>query len=177
MHRLHATLIVSASLVALAWLAKLIEAARGLATIPNLLEPEYDVSPSGTPSVTVIVPARNEGENVGACLESLLAQDYPQLRILAVDDRSADQTAAIMERLASGNSDRLEVLSIADLPANWLGKTHAMALAANSAIAVHSPDYLLFTDADVETLDSVLAEFAAGVSRTTMEGDDSETAA
>lgn len=149
MHLLHPVLIVCAWLVAFAWLSKLVEAARGLATIPNLLAPECDVSPLGTPTVTVIVPARNEAANVAACLQSLLAQDYRQLHIVAVNDRSTDQTGAIMARLADENSAHLEVISISDLPANWLGKTHAMSVAARAAIADHNPDYLLFTDADI----------------------------
>ena len=149
MHLLHPVLIVCAWLVALAWLSKLVEAARGLATIPNLLAPRYDVSPAGSPSVIVIVPARNEAANVSGCLQSLLAQDYAQLRIVAVDDRSTDQTGALMGRLARENSNCLEVISISELPANWLGKTHAMSVAARAAIADHNPDYLLFTDADI----------------------------
>jgi len=149
MHLLHLILIVSAWLIATSWLAKLAEAVRGLATIPNLLARGYDISPVGSPSVTVIVPARDEAANVGACLESLLAQDYCELRIVAVDDRSTDGTCAIMDALARAHSERLKVLSITYLPANWLGKTHAMAIAARSAIAANNPDYLLFTDADI----------------------------
>jgi glycosyltransferase involved in cell wall biosynthesis len=149
MHLVHQTLTVSAWLLALAWLAKLVEAARGFATIPNLLMPEHDSAPAHGPSVTVIVPARNEAANVGACLESLLAQDYRELRILAVDDRSTDETRAVIEVLARAHADRLEVADISELPPNWLGKTHAMAVAARSAIAAHQPDYLLFTDADI----------------------------
>jgi glycosyltransferase involved in cell wall biosynthesis len=137
---------VVAWLVALAWILRVVGAVRGLPTVPNLIEPEHDLSPEGAPFITVIVPARNEGPNVRACLESLLAQDYEQLRIIAVDDRSDDDTGAIMDSLACS---RLEVLHIAELPAQWLGKPHAMALAADHAIAHHSPDFLLFTDADV----------------------------
>ena len=146
---MHVTLVLLAWLVAFAWLYKLIEAARGLATVPNLLAPEYDAAPAGSPSVTVIVPARNEAAGIGVCLESLLGQDYANLRVLAVDDRSTDQTGAIMDASASTQSTRLEVLHITTLPANRLGKTHAMALAARHALATHRPDYLLFTDADI----------------------------
>jgi GT2 family glycosyltransferase len=145
----HRILNVSAWLVACAWLYKLIEAARGLARVPNLLEPEYDVAPDGNPSVMVIVPARNEAANVAACLESLVKQDYANLRVLAVDDRSTDATGAIMQACATANGARLEVLQITELPANWLGKTHAMAEAALAAMETHNPDYLLFTDADI----------------------------
>ena len=136
-------------LTALAWLWKAITAARGLPSIPNLLELQYDQTPAGSPTVTVIVPARNESADITATLESLLNQDYPNLRILAVNDRSTDSTGAIMDALSAQHPDNLHILHVKELPTGWLGKTHAMALAARHAIAVHRPDYLLFTDADV----------------------------
>jgi hypothetical protein len=136
MHLLSLAATAFAWLIAFAWLYKLLEAARGLATVPNLLAPAYDIAPAGGPSLTVIVPARNEAEGIAACLESLLNQDYANLRVIAVDDRST-------------HGDRLKVLTVKELPANWLGKTHAMALAARTAIEIHQPDYLLFTDANI----------------------------
>ena len=135
-------------LIALAWLWKFIGAARGLPRIPNLNHEQHNRTPEGNPSITVVVPARNEAENIAATLESLLAQDYP-LQIIAIDDRSSDATGAIMDELASQHPNRLATLHVITLPEGWLGKTHAMALAARHAIAVHQPDYLLFTDADV----------------------------
>jgi GT2 family glycosyltransferase len=146
---MHLLLEAIAWLIAAAWIFKLLEAARGLPTIPNLMKSEYDRVPAGQPSLIVIVPARNEAASIVACLESLLSQDYPGLRILAVDDRSTDQTGVLIARLAATHPGKLEVLFVTELPANWLGKTHAMALAARQAIANHRPDYLLFTDADI----------------------------
>jgi glycosyltransferase involved in cell wall biosynthesis len=136
-------------LVALAWLWKAITAARGLPRVPNLLLPQYNLTPAGSPSITVIVPARNEADSIGACLESLINQDYPNLQIIAVDDRSTDSTRVLMDALATQHPAKLRVIHIAELPAGWLGKTHAMSLAARHTIAIHQPDYLLFTDADV----------------------------
>ena len=133
---------IIAWLVALAWVLRVVAAVRGVPTIPNLLQTEYDVEPVGMPSITVIVPARNEQVDVRACLESLLAQDYAALKIIAVNDRSTDETGAVMETLAC---DRLRILHIAELPAEWLGKTHAMARAAEMT----ESEFLLFTDADV----------------------------
>jgi glycosyltransferase involved in cell wall biosynthesis len=135
----------AAWLVALAWTVKVLAAARGLPAITNLLDPGFDRIPQGEPSITVIVPALNEQDKVSACLQSLLAQDYPNLQILAVDDRSTDRTGAIMDQLAAEHPSRLRVLHIRELPPEWLGKTHAMATAA----AQSSADYLLFTDADI----------------------------
>lgn len=140
---------ITAWIIALGWLWKAITAWRGLPTIPNLLESRFNRSPYGSPSVTVIVPARNEAEALPACLSSLLAQDYANLQILVVDDRSTDATGSIIDDLARENSSKLKAIHITELPKGWLGKTHAMALAARHAIAVHQPEYLLFTDADV----------------------------
>ena len=129
-------------LIALAWLLRVVAAVRGLPTIPDLLQPEHDLSPCGNPKLTIIVPARNEQRDIAACLYSLLAQDYPHCDIIAINDRSTDATGGIM---ASLSGERLRVLNITELPSGWLGKTHAMAMAA----ALSSSDFLLFTDADV----------------------------
>jgi glycosyltransferase involved in cell wall biosynthesis len=132
-------------LVALTWLWKVIAAARGLPSVPDLLLPQYDLSPACNPSITVIVPARNEADDIAATLHSLLAQDYPNLQIIAIDDRSTDNTGAIIDTIAAQHPDNLRALHVTELPSGWLGKTHAMALAARQA----PTDYLLFTDADV----------------------------
>jgi glycosyltransferase involved in cell wall biosynthesis len=136
---------LAAWLIALLWLSKIIPAARGLPRIPNLLLPQYDQSPEGTASITVIVPARDEAVDVAATLQSLLNQDYPNLQIIAVNDRSTDQTGEIITALAAQHPTKLRALHVTELPPEWLGKTHAMALAARQA----PTDYLLFTDADV----------------------------
>ncbi len=132
-------------LVALCWVPRVLAAQRGLPGIPDLLLPENDLTPAGAPTLTVIVPARDEEENVGACLESLLRQDYAGVRIIAVDDRSTDGTGEVMDRLAELHPEELDVMHIRELPGGWLGKTHAMATAARVAAS----DFLLFTDADV----------------------------
>jgi glycosyltransferase involved in cell wall biosynthesis len=144
-----AALQVLAWSVALLWLWKAVTSSFGLRRVPDLTESKYDLTPLGKPSITVIVPARNESTNVAACLQSLLDQQYPDLQIVAIDDRSTDSTGGIMDSLAVQNPSKLSVIHITELPAGWLGKTHAMALAARSTIALHRPDYLLFTDADI----------------------------
>lgn len=135
--------------IALAWVVKLVEAALGMRLVPNLVEAKYDIEPVGSPRVVVIVPARNEEVNAGACLESLIGQDYADLRIVAVNDRSEDGTGAVMRALEKAHSGRLEMMTVEKLPTGWLGKTHAMAKAAEAAIARERPEYLLFTDADI----------------------------
>ncbi len=148
MHGIEVGARIAAWLIALAWLWKFFGAARGLPRIPNLRAERFNRTPEGNPPITVIVPARNEAENIAATLESLLAQDYP-VQIIAVDDRSSDRTGAIADALAAQHPNRLTTLHVTELPEGWLGKPHAMALAARHAFAVHRPDYLLFTDADV----------------------------
>ncbi len=137
--------VLEAWVVAALWVWKSIEAVLGLPNVPDLLEAKWNSAPAQGPTLTVIVPALNEAENIGACLESLLKQDYTSVRILAVDDRSTDGTGAIMDSFAARYPDRLKVLHITDLPCGWLGKTHAMAVAARAS----DSEYLLFTDADI----------------------------
>src|SRR5438105_7924418 len=149
MHLSYVSLIAASWVLAFAWLYKFLEAWRGLPGIPNLLRPEFDRNPEGQPRIAVIVPARNEAPHIEACLRSLLAQDYSRLCIFAVNDRSTEGTGGIMESLTKEVTERLEVIHIHELPEGWLGKPHAMAMAARKAISNFRPDYLLFTDADV----------------------------
>jgi glycosyltransferase involved in cell wall biosynthesis len=139
--------------VALLWVWRAAELAMGLPSVPDLLTSEYDAAPPAGPSLTVVVPALNEEAHIAACLESLLAQEYQSLRIIAVNDRSTDGTGAVMKTLAAKHPDRLRVLHVTKLPEGWLGKTHAMALAATESRADsgagQGSEYLLFTDADV----------------------------
>ncbi len=137
--------VLLAWLAALAWATRVLAAWRGLPSVPDLLLTEHDLLPEGQPTLTVIVPARNEAASVGDCLASLVAQDYAPLWVLAVNDRSTDETGAIMEAAAASNPGRLSLLEAKELPAGWLGKTHAMAWAASTV----KTDWILFTDADV----------------------------
>ncbi len=104
------------------------------------------------PRVTVVVPARNEERNLEAATRSVLALDYPDLEVIAVNDRSDDRTGAILDSLADGD-ERLRVMHLTDLPAGWLGKNHALHVAAQEATG----ELLLFTDADVMFEASVLS--------------------
>ena len=136
-------------LIAAAWLSRVLPALWMLPRVPNLLKRTDDARDSSAawPSVTVIVPAKDEGAAIEHSLRSLLASDYPNLQIVAVDDRSVDATGGLMDALASASESqgRLRVLHVKDLPEGWLGKPHAMALAATGTTS----DWLLFTDADV----------------------------
>lgn len=129
-------------LVALSWAVRVLIWRRMLLQVPDLTR-TVPANPSlPLPALSVIVPARNEEAGIAATLRSLLATEGVDLQILAVDDRSTDQTGAIMEGLAGKT---LQILHVTELPAGWLGKTHAMALAAQHATG----EWLLFTDGDV----------------------------
>jgi glycosyltransferase involved in cell wall biosynthesis len=147
-------------LVAIGWLWRFCSLIRNLARVPDLLRPEFDeppvTEPPEQPEVCIIVPARDEAESIGANLRSLLDMRGPRFEILAVDDRSTDATGAVMDSIAAefeaGISRQgtdgpisLRVLHVENLPDGWLGKPHAMALAARQTGA----KWLLFTDGDV----------------------------
>lgn len=133
------------TLLALIWLSRALDAARGMPTLPDISERDWDRGPAEQGNrVAIIVPARNEQSSIGAALERLLNLDYGEYRVIAVDDRSTDATGALMDKIAAGKN-RLKIIHITELPAGWMGKTHAMWLAAGQA----ESDWLLFTDADV----------------------------
>ena len=136
--------------IAILWLWRSIVALRNLPKLPNLLDEVFvdGEERSAQPQISVIVPARNEEQAIEQTLRSLLAQKRTAIEILAVDDRSSDKTGEIMEQVAAEGSAQgksIGVIHIAELPAGWMGKTHAMALAARQATA----PWLLFTDGDI----------------------------
>jgi len=108
------------------------------------------------PRLSVVVPARDEGSTIGRAVGSLLAQDYPDLEIVVVDDRSSDGTGDVLRELAAKNP-RLLVLRVDDLPAGWLGKNHALWRGAERA----NGEWLLFTDADVVFAQGALRQAVA----------------
>jgi hypothetical protein len=116
--------------VAAAWVWRSGETALGLPRIPDLGVGDLERTPAGLPTLTVIVPARNEAKDIRECLESLVRQDYAGVQVVAVNDRSTDATGTIMEAMAAEWPGRLRVMHVTELPAEWLGKTHAMAVAA-----------------------------------------------
>ncbi|HVD35333.1 MAG TPA: glycosyltransferase [Rubrobacter sp.] len=139
------TLLVALSSVA--WLTAAFGWLRGAGCIPVLREAARSSGPIDQyPSVSVVVPARDEEAGVGEALRSILDQDYPgRLEVVAVDDRSADRTGDIIARLAAKWPGRLKMLRVESLPDGWLGKNHALYRGAEKA----GGEWLLFTDADV----------------------------
>jgi glycosyltransferase involved in cell wall biosynthesis len=135
---------ISGALLALVWCGRALEAVFGMRRIADITTPERNANAETQPLVSVIVPARNEAREIERCLRSLIAQDHPNLEIIAVNDRSEDATGAIMDTLAA-ESARVRVIHVRELPEGWLGKTHAMWLAASQA----KGEWLLFTDGDI----------------------------
>lgn len=113
---------------------------------------ERDQSPAMLarwPSVTAVVPARNEADVIEQAIGSLLRQDYPgTFRVVLVDDGSDDGTAD--RALAAASAGRLDVLRGSPLPAGWTGKVWAQHQGVSHTLASNDkPDYLLLTDADI----------------------------
>jgi chlorobactene glucosyltransferase len=110
--------------------------------------------PVEAPLISVCIPTRNEERNIRACVEAVLAQDYPKLEVIVVDDRSTDQTPKILrDFIVESNSLLLEgreqgpgllIINGSNLPPGWAGKPHALYQAAAAARG----DWLCFIDAD-----------------------------
>ncbi|MFB5625705.1 MAG: glycosyltransferase, partial [Nitrosopumilus sp.] len=77
-----------------------------------------------TPKVSIILPARNEEEFLSKCLDTLIAQDYPNYEIIAIDDSSTDSTWKIISQYAKQNSKVIPV-SASPKPDGWMGKNWA----------------------------------------------------
>jgi glycosyltransferase involved in cell wall biosynthesis len=135
-------------LLAILWVWRIADAALGMPSVADIATPQWDLPwPPNPPRVSIIVPARDEENAIETALRSLMQLDWPEYEVIAVNDRSADRTLEIMERIAREHDTRgrLKVVNLEELPAGWLGKPHAMWTAAQHSTG----DYLLFTDADI----------------------------
>jgi cellulose synthase/poly-beta-1,6-N-acetylglucosamine synthase-like glycosyltransferase len=134
-----------ALLLALATLGWVAIAVRGFQTRLALPSLKTIQDPGAElPSLTVVVAARDEAANIEQAMRSLLAQDYPGLALVVVDDRSTDGTGEILDGLASSET-RMKVVHVSRLPEGWLGKNHANHVAGSAARSA----WILFTDGDV----------------------------
>ena len=115
----------------------------GNRTIKSLKEVARLVS-INPPRVSIIVAARNEEREIETALRSVLTQNYENLEVLVVNDRSTDATGAILAQIAEAHPE-LRVINITELPSRWLGKNYALYTGARQATG----QLLLFTDADV----------------------------
>jgi glycosyltransferase involved in cell wall biosynthesis len=152
------TLLVLAALTTLLLAGACVDFAIGGRQVRSL----QDVSPAEScPTVSIVTAARNEARGIEAAVASLLRLDYPSLEIVIVNDRSTDETGAILHRLSTTRlqpgapeeaAPRLAIVDIAHLPGGWLGKNHALHVGAAAATG----ELLLFTDADIVFAPSTL---------------------
>jgi glycosyltransferase involved in cell wall biosynthesis len=134
-------MVILSSLILAAWLMTLVRTIVNLAVAPRLRD---GAMPEQRPLVSVIIPARDEERMIERTLRAMLAQTYPALEIVIVDDRSTDATGAIADRLAKEDA-RLVVVHNEEPPAGWLGKPWALHQGSLRARG----ELLLFVDADV----------------------------
>ena len=130
----------------LAWVILAFTGIRFLVVFTNIITHQILKSAiyEGTDLVSVLIPCRNEEDNIGSLLESLVHHDYPYLEILVYDDESTDHTARIVKEYAERYSQVKYIKGI-PLPTGWSGKVHACFQLAQQAKGA----FFLFTDADV----------------------------
>lgn len=107
--------------------------------------------PARWPLLSIVIPACNEAAHLESAVSTLKRQDYPDLEIILVNDRSTDGTAEVIDRLAKGDS-RVRAVHVTSLPAGWLGKVHAL----QRGVEMARGDWLLFTDADIHFSEGAL---------------------
>lgn len=147
--------LVLAWALALLWVVHLLGAARGMPKIEEVTRKDWNIPAEwiiscetnrSTPSITIVVPARNEAHTIEPALRSLRKLDYPNYEVVVIDDRSDDGTGEVIQRvLAEPGGAPVRIITVRELPAGWLGKTHAMWAGARE----NKSDWVLFTDADV----------------------------
>ena len=121
------------------WLLAFIQTLVNLRVMPRLTA---DRTPRITPLVSIVIPARNEAHIIERTVRAFLAQDYPSIELIVVNDRSTDATPQI---LSSIEDQRLIVIDGVEPPAGWLGKTWALTQGSARARG----ELLLFADADL----------------------------
>lgn len=137
------------TLSALYWLALAGLAGRtflSVRTVASLPEPDR----TNWPTLSIVIPARDEGAHVRDALRAKLSDGYPALQVVLVDDRSTDDTGA--QALAL-NDARLTVTRVEALPEGWLGKVNAL----QQGLQVAHGEWILFSDADVHLAPGTLS--------------------
>jgi len=134
------------------WILAALLVRRGARAFTPLRDAELQGAPSRAwPRVSIVVASRDEGEHVTAAISSLLSLDYPDYEIVAINDRSRDSTGEKLDELAR-SSDRIRVVHLTELPAGWIGKSHAL----HRGVEASTGEWILFTDGDVRFHPSVL---------------------
>lgn len=140
MNNLYSPFVWAFLVIAFVWIRRTFITLRALHLMP-VIRPFRDTgSTSGFPLISVIVPARNEENNIYDCIASLLRQDYPNIEIIIANDNSIDRTEDIIRSFG----DRLTCFNVPPTPAGWTGKNYAIHVSLEKA----SGEWFLFTDAD-----------------------------
>ena len=111
--------------------------------VPRLVDAQPP-EPARWPRLSVLIPACNEADRIEPAARTLLAEDYPDLELVFIDDRSSDATGAIIDRLAA-EDPRAKAVHIRELPEGWLGKVNAL----HRGFAESTGELVLLTDADI----------------------------
>lgn len=127
-------------LIAFVWLRRTFITLRALHLVPVVRPSRNAGSSVHYPLISVIVPAKNEENNIHDCVASLLKQDYPNTEIIVANDNSVDGTGAIISSFGS----RITCVNVPPTPDGWSGKNYAIHTALENA----SGEWFLFTDAD-----------------------------
>jgi glycosyltransferase involved in cell wall biosynthesis len=125
------------------WLGQLLLIIRVIKAVP-VMEKLNPREPEKWPKVSVVIPARNEESTIQAALATRLEDDYPDLELILIDDRSTDRTGVIVDDFAR-RDHRIKPVHIKELPPDWLGKQYAM----NEGKKLATGEWLLFSDADI----------------------------
>ena len=137
-------------------LSAIIPASLFVANLRSYLPPPPPNTSLPAPSISVLIPARNEAANIAAAVHSVLASTHISLEVLVLDDASTDATPQIVNKIAALDQ-RVQLLSSVTLPQGWNGKQHACwQLARNSTAPL-----MLFLDADVRLEPEAIARMAA----------------
>jgi len=110
----------------------------------RIKEPKDNIPRDQIPTVSVLIPTRNEARNIKACLNALAAQDHPNFEVIVVDDSSTDKTLEVANEIAI-NNNRIRLARGREIAPHWIGKPYAAFQAAQAS----KGKYLLFLDADV----------------------------
>jgi chlorobactene glucosyltransferase len=151
-------LITLFSVIIFSWMFLFIISIRSYLQTPLIIRKKHYLTHHHSghlPFVSVIVPARNEQDNIERCLRSLLAQNYPNFEVIVVNDSSTDNTVEIVRNVKSRETrqreeersphmNRLKIITVTEKPEKWTGKTWA----SEQGYSHSTGDILLFTDAD-----------------------------
>lgn len=141
------------------WVGQAVAVAWAIRRLPRVVDMRLE-GRERWPVLSMIVPARNEEAAVAGAVQAKLAEGYPAVEVVLVDDRSEDATGAIADRLAASDP-RLTVEHVQVLPAGWLGKVHAM----HRGLARARGEWILFSDADVHLAPGTMARVIAWAER------------